>query len=128
MAIALKRLAKLCRSASLAQRHEFEELLQQLPAARLELNGNGDTPLHLSCRHGNLLATQLTLQIHPQSVDKRNKVGHTALHEACLSTSTAIVALLLTLDIDVNRTKHGRLAKSRCFDMSPGVHACRALS
>ena len=116
MATSLKRLAKLCRSASPAQGAELRALLQQLPAARLELNGSGDTPLHLSCRHDGLLAAQLTLAVHPQSLEKRNKVGHTALHEACLSTSTAIVTLLLEHNLDVDRTKHGStLCQTACI-------------
>ena len=59
-------------------------------------NYNGDTPLHLACRHGNLnIAQYLTSEAHCNPSCENND-GDTPLHHASLNGCTHIVQYLLT--------------------------------
>ncbi|EDQ88648.1 uncharacterized protein MONBRDRAFT_37474 [Monosiga brevicollis MX1] len=93
------------------------------------VNGQGDTLLHFACRnaHAVELVTallQLTTDVAvAAAVNRRNKVGHTALHEAALSGAADLVPLLLSCGADVNRTKQAdwtalHLAASRAENLA----------
>eukprot|EP00055_Hartaetosiga_balthica_P014876 m.84592 g.84592 ORF g.84592 m.84592 type:complete len:389 (-) comp8714_c0_seq41:185-1351(-) len=83
------------------------------------LNKSRDTVLHASARHGYSEILSFLISPFPlkgMSLDVKNNVGHTPLHEAILSEDMASVQLLVERGANVNVTKHA--------DWSPLHLAC----
>eukprot|EP01147_Barroeca_monosierra_P001565 gene1565-4713_t len=73
----------------------------------IPVNAGGDTLLHLAARHAQPESLRAMLQSDYQfSINKRNKCGHTVLHEAVLAECTSSVAQLLDASADVSIAKH----------------------
>ena len=87
-----------------SQRRLLEEALQRYAdhpsfegvdlTAADQGGGDGDTPLHIAIRLGNLEDARLFLE-HGANVNKQGDIGYTALHNASMQSNAAAVRLLL---------------------------------
>ncbi|XP_004289040.1 PREDICTED: ankyrin repeat-containing protein At3g12360-like [Fragaria vesca subsp. vesca] len=98
-----------------------EEIVQMCPPLLLQPNGNGDTPLHFSARHGHAAIVEVLIQAsklachHSSDLERgisteetcwqmlirtTNKEKNTALHEAVRFNHLDVVRMLTTEDPD----------------------------
>lgn len=83
---------------------------------------DGNRPLHLASNKGryktaNLLLTKYAKRVKP-TINAKNSVGNTALHEACIKTQVDIIQLLVENNIDIKSVnRRGQRAIDYTRDM-----------
>ena len=81
--------------------HIIETLLLQMNIDINERDTNGDTPLHIACKAGNLNTCKLLLDRHCE-IDLLNDNGDTALHVACRHGNNQVYKEVLNRGSDIN--------------------------
>ncbi|XP_031260851.1 protein ACCELERATED CELL DEATH 6-like [Pistacia vera] len=90
------------------------EMLEKCPSLLLQVNANGDTPLHVAARHGYSTIVEVLIECaktQPQDTEsgleykqlmirKSNNEGNSALHEAVSSDYVRVVEILTKEDFE----------------------------
>ncbi|XP_057842332.2 uncharacterized protein LOC131051724 [Cryptomeria japonica] len=76
----------------------FQEFDQRFSHLLDDVTFQGDTPLHIAARKGNLHLVQWILQLKPSLDKSRNKDDNTPLHEAAKSSNLNVVEFFLQLE------------------------------
>ena len=91
-------------TASVTLYSSNEQILQLLiKKCKVDINvcdEDKDTPLHLACMRGNLVAVGILTSATRVNVDAQNEKGDTPLHFACLNGDPEIVEALLKKEAD----------------------------
>ena len=69
---------------------------------RSKCNKNGETPLHIAAKTGNIESLEQLIESGEWDINSRDNYGWTPLHEACINAKSGCANILITHGADVN--------------------------